>query len=328
MMATAAGAAYISEVMWGTDASQEDATKSQWIEIANAGTAAIGIGENAWALWFYQANETPRATYVKDDGTAGVLVDRIGTKTFAGTVIAPATTGLTADVYWSIAGKGQSGRSGIDAGTEDVAPVALVAPIQKIVSMYRTMDATTGKPSDGTVAASWMQSAAPSVNFKLGLEGRYDASPGSTRVITPSETAATEAAAAAKVAAAAAAAAKAADTSVSMPADGTIYISEVMFAGGGTLPQWIEISNGSRSEQVNVSGWTLTVENATADVDVSVGAKAVFTIPDGTMIDPSGQSDTPSTLLVVTEQGRNNIDDGAKGAGQILNLWTAISRQN
>ena len=58
---TAAGAAYISEVMWGTDASQDDATKSQWIEIANAGTAAIGIGENKWALWFYQANETPRA---------------------------------------------------------------------------------------------------------------------------------------------------------------------------------------------------------------------------------------------------------------------------
>ena len=320
---TAAGAAYISEVMWGTDASQtDDATKSQWIEIANAGTAAIGIGENKWALWFYQANETPRATYVKDDGTAGVLIDRIGTKTFAGTVIAPATTGLTADVYWSIAGKGQSGRSGIDAGAADVAPIA---PIQKIVSMYRTMDATTAKPADGTVAASWMQSAPPSVNFKLGLEGRYDASPGSTRVISPAEAAATTAAAKAKAAAAAAAAAKAADTSVSMPADGLIYISEVMFAGGGTLPQWIEISNGSRSEQVNLSDWTLTVENATADADVSVGSKAVFTIPEGTRIDPSGQHDTTSTILVVTEQGRHNLDagTGTMGEDQILNLWTA-----
>ena len=324
---TAAGAAYISEVMWGTDASQDDATKSQWIEIANAGTAAIGIGENQWALWFYQANETPRATYVKDDGTAGVLIDRIGTKTFAGTVIAPATTGLTADVYWSIAGKGQSGRSGIDAGTADVAPIA---PIQKIVSMYRTMDATTAKPADGTVAASWMQSAPPSVNFKLGLEGRYDASPGSTRVISPAEAAATTAAAKAKAAAAAAAAAKAADTSVLMPKVGQIYISEVMFAGGGTLPQWIEISNGSRSEQVNLSGWTLTVENATADADVSVGSKAVFTIPEGTKIAPSEQHDpsgdnTPSTILVVTEQGRHNLDagTGTMGEDQILNLWTA-----
>ena len=340
---TAAGAAYISEVMWGTDASQtDDATKSQWIEIANAGTAAIGIGENKWALWFYQANETPRTTYVKDDGTAGVLIDQIGTKTFAASITAAAVAAATTpaakaaaatagatqrDVYWSIAGKGQSGRSGIDVGGADV---VAVAPIQKIVSMYRVMVPSTAVGAvagammvgDGTMASSWMQSAPPSVNFKLGLEGRYDASPGSTRVISPAEAAATTAAAKAKAAAAAAAAAKAADTSVMMPTDGLIYISEVMFAGGGTLPQWIEISNGSRSEQVNLSDWTLTVENATEDVDVSVGAKAVFTIPDGTMIDPSGQDDTPSTILVVTEQGRNNIDDGAKGAGQILNLWT------
>ena len=88
------------------------------------------------------------------------------------------------------------------------------------------------------------------------------------------------------------------------------------------MPQWIEISNGSRSEQVNLSGWTLTVDNAVADADVSVGATVKFTIPEGTMIDPSGQDATPSTLLVVTEPGRNNIDDGVKGAGQILNLWT------
>ena len=107
-----------------------------------------------------------------------------------------------------------------------------------------------------------------------------------------------------------------------MPKAGQIYISEVMFAGGGTLPQWIEISNGSRSEQVNLSGWTLTVENAPADADVSVGAKAVFTISEGTLIDPSGQSDSPSTMLIVTEVGRNNLE-GAMADGQILNLWTA-----
>ena len=94
-----------------------------------------------------------------------------------------------------------------------------------------------------------------------------------------------------------------------------------MFAKGGTLPQWIEISNGSRTEQVNLSGWTLTVENAKADADVSVGAKAVFTIPEGTRIDPSGQYDTPSTVLVVTEQGRTNLD-GRIAAGQVVNLWT------
>ena len=53
-----------------------------------------------------------------------------------------------------------------------------------------------------------MQSAPPSVNYKLGLEGRYDASPGSTRVISPAEAAATAAAAKAKAAAATAAAAE------------------------------------------------------------------------------------------------------------------------
>ena len=120
-------------------------------------------------------------------------------------------------------------------------------------------------------------------------------------------------------AAAAAAAARAADTSVRIPKVGQIYISEVMFTGGGTLPQWIEISNGSRTEQVNLSGWTLTVDNATADADVSVGAKAVFTIPEGTRIDPSGQHDTPSTILVVTETGRNNLD-GRMADGQVVNL--------
>ena len=52
---TAAGAAYISEIMWGTDASQNPSTLSQWIEIANGGTSAIAIGENKWALWFYAA---------------------------------------------------------------------------------------------------------------------------------------------------------------------------------------------------------------------------------------------------------------------------------
>ena len=335
---TAAGAAYISEVMWGTDASKEDSTTSQWIEIANGTSAAIPIAEKKWALWFYQANETPRASYVKDDGTAGVLIDRIGTKTSAATIVAAAVAkaatpaaktaaaaaaATTRDVYWSIAGKGQSGRTGVDIGGADI---VAVSPIQKLVSMYRVMVPSTAvgavagamMPGSGTMASSWMASASPSVNFELGIEGRYDASPGSTRVISPSEAAAMAAAAKAKAAAAAAKAAAAADTSVSMPAVGKIYISEIMFAGGGTLPQWIEISNGSRSEEVDLSGWTLAVDNAAADTDVSVGS-VTFEIPKGTKIDMSGQDDTPSTLLLVTERGRNNLT-GAKARSQVMVL--------
>ena len=152
------------------------------------------------------------------------------------------------------------------------------------------------------------------------IPGVGDSSPAQNGGGDNTEAAATETAAE-KAKAEAAAAAKAADTSVRIPEIGQIYISEIMFTGGGTLPQWIEISNGSLTEQVNLSGWTLTVENATADADVSVGAKAVFTIPEGTKIDPSGQHDTPSTVLVVTEQGRNNLD-GAMATGQLVNLWT------
>ena len=151
-----------------------------------------------------------------------------------------------------------------------------------------------------------------SVPKDIVIPGAGDSSPAQNGGGDNTEAAATETAAAA---------AKAADTSVRIPEVGQIYISEIMFAGGGTLPQWIEISNGSRTEQVNLSGWTLTVENATADADVSVGAKAVFTIPEGTRIDPSGQHATPSTVLVITEQGRNNLD-GTMAEDQVLNLWT------
>ena len=301
----------ISEIMWGTDASiTNDNTKSQWIELHNSGAGANTLDDDAATaadeatrLIFYGYGEAPAAT-VNADGTmtlpAGVK-DRVGTIDAKGAV-------------WSLAGKGQSGRSG--AG-EVALQLAATVPTQPIISMYRMAGA------DGTLAASWMASSPPAVNFKLDAVGIRIASPGAAPIVTVAAQAAADAAAKAKSDAAAAAAAKAADTSISMPKAGQIYISEIMFAGGGTLPQWIEISNGSRSEQVNLSGWTLTVENATADADVSVGAKAVFTIPEGTQIDSSGQSDTPSTILVVTEQGRNNIDDGSKGAGQILNLWTA-----
>ena len=302
----------ITEIMWGTDASLKvDNSKSQWIELHNSGAGAntadddaATAADEATRLIFYGYGQAPAAT-LNADGTmtlpAGVK-DRVGTIDAKGAV-------------WSLAGKGQSGRTG--AG-EEALQLAAVVPTQPLISMYRMMDATGNQAADGTMASSWMASSPPAVNFKLDAVGVRIASPGAAPIVTTAAAAAAAAAAKAKADAAAADAAKAADTSVSVPKVGQIYISEVMFAGGGTLPQWIEIANGSRSEQVNLSDWTLTVENATADADVSVGAKAVFTIPEGTKIDPSGQNDTPSTILVVTEQGRNNVD----GSGQILNLWT------
>ena len=98
-----------------------------------------------------------------------------------------------------------------------------------------------------------------------------------------------------------------------------------MFAGGGTLPQWIEIANGSPTERVDLSGWTLIIENAITDTDIA--AAITLTIPEGTTLHRRGQHEAPATLLVVTEHGRNNIDSGSKGRGQILNLWAQNRRE-
>ena len=302
----------ISEIMWGSDASLSPGNNSQWIELKNKSGKSLLTGDGNYKFVFYGPNETPPAKVavaaVAETATtkaqpagmalpAGVM-DRVGTIDEKG-------------AYWSITGKGQSGRSGEG---EAAADIVAVVPTQAIISMYRVADAD-GMPMNGQMASSWMASTPPGVNFDVAKVGVRIGSPGAARLVTAAEATADAAAAKAK----AEAAAKAADTSVMVPAVGQIYISEIMFAGGGTLPQWIEISNGSRTEQVNLSGWTLTVNNAAADADVSVGASIKFTIPEGTKIDPSGQNDTPSTIVVVTEAGRNNID----GTGQVLNLWTA-----
>ena len=315
----AAGSAYISEVMWGTDASQDPVNKSNWIEIRNGTSAAIGIGENIWALWFYEAHETPATAYPANSayegptGQAGTIIDVIGTKDR--TTTPPGRS-------WSIAGIGQPGRSNIDVAR---AEEHVLTPTTPLISMYRMMKAD-GTPEDGTQKSSWMQTPRPSVNLAIGREDAIIATPGAEPFDTPDTLAADEKAkadAAAAEKAKADAAAEMVRTTGTYPVkgDGRVYISEVMFAGGGTLPQWIEIANGDRAKEFNLSGWTLTVDNAAADADVAVSS-ATFTIPNGTMISPSAQHDTPSTILVVTERGRTNIDDGPgdMGADQIVNL--------
>ena len=321
------GGLVISEVMWGEDVSLNPSSNSQYIELYNPGALYITVDDadntpavnEALTLIFYAPNEfkaIAARTAVAATTTAAAttalptgVTDRIGTLDATGK-------------YWSPTSVGQSGRSGSTEG-ELTAGRGAFADAVAIVSMYRSMvpsiavGAAVGAMmvEDGQTAANWMTSAGPkSANFDPLAIGVRHGTPGAATdaTTTPADTAAEKKAAADKVAAAA----KKIESTGTMPEDGQIYISEVMFAGGGILPQWIEISNGSRTEEVNLSGWTLTVDNAAADADVSIGATATFTISDGTTIDASGQQKTPSTILVVTEAGRNNVED----SGQVLDL--------
>ena len=89
-----------------------------------------------------------------------------------------------------------------------------------------------------------------SVPKNIVIPGAGDSSPAQNGGGDNTEATATEAAAEKAKIEAAAAAAKAADTSVRIPEIGQIYISEIMFAGGGTLPQWkppIHLSGSRKS---------------------------------------------------------------------------------
>ena len=317
---------YITEVMWGEDVSLNPSSSSQYIELYNPGAgfntpdddASTPDVDERLTLVFYAPNEfgsvaakvavAATATAPATMALPGRVKDRIGTLDATG-------------AYWSPAGKGQNGRSGTGEAESLAGRTTPIAV--PIVSMYRGMvpDTSTGAavdammPDDGQMAASWMSSAGPkSANFDPTALGIRHGTPGAATDATDTP-ADTEAEAKAKADAAAAAAKKTASTGT-MPEDGQIYISEIMVAGGGILPQWIEIANGSKSEEINLSGWTLTIANAAADADVSIGASANFTIADGTTIAMSGQQTDPSTVLVVTEAGRNNVDQ----SGQVINL--------
>ena len=109
----------ISEIMWGSDASVENSFESQWIEIRNNSGKSLLTGDKNYKLVFYAPNETlPAASTVKD---------RVGT--------------VGAHGYWSVAGKGQSGRTGLGEAPGDV---TAVTPTQDLISMQRVIDATTG----------------------------------------------------------------------------------------------------------------------------------------------------------------------------------------
>ena len=195
--------------------------------------------------------------------------------------------------YWAPPGNG-----GVTAVSADFPTVI------DLVSMSRVTGAT-----DGTAAASWAASMRPSAN----ISGRRVGTPGAANAYVmpaaepePDTEPVTPAAAVAK--------------------SGDLMISEIMVASNdGRLPQWIEIANVSAAA-VSVSGWSLEVENDSADADV-VGAGDTIVIDLGDV-----EIGADQVALVVTKEGRDTsgIGDGEGDlrADRIIDVQSDVSPDN
>ena len=276
LVAPAAGLV-ISEIMWGTDASITDApVNSQYIEIRNTSGAEIKMGDGNHKLVFYAAGSTLPDMSV----AANNIQDRVGT--------------VGAGGFWTLAGKGQSGRTGIDEGAADV---VAVVPTQALISMQRSISAA-GVAADGTMASSWAASTPPGLNFDLSKVGTRIGSPGRAPTaypVAPTPEPAPEPAAVVPVA----------------EAD-DIMITEIMVdTGNGRLPQWIELTNVSGAE-VSLAGWSLQITNSGDDADAvgsSVSIDLMGTLGVGGGMDRGGTMG--KSLLLVAWSGRSssNLDE-------------------
>ena len=274
---------YISEIMWGSDSSLSPNNNSQWIEISNSGAASVLTGDKTHKLIFYGLNETP----------ASGAVDTVGTVGTGG--------------FWSITGKGQSGRTGTG---EQAADVVAVVPTLELISMQRTMNAD-GTPADGTLEGSWVQSKGPGVNFDLSQVGVRVGSPGAPIDAAKYPATPTPATPAPTVPAAAAA---------------DIMITEIMVdTGNGRSPQWIELTYSGMAK-ATLDGWEMVIDNA-IDADVLGGGNAITVSLGGVTVDVSkhaGNTGKGHSVLVTawpaTRKSANISDD------RVINLATQLNQ--
>ena len=277
---------YISEIMWGSDASLKPNNNSQWIEIANKGTSSILTGDKTHKLIFYGPNETPPAV--------STVADRVGT--------------VGAGGYWSIAGMGQSGRSGTD---EQPLEGAAVVPTQALISMQRLMGAD-GTPADGTMASSWAASTPPGLNFDAAKVGTRVGSPGAAPVAYPVAPTPEPEPAPAPV----------------VPVAGAmdIMITEIMVdTGNGRLPQWIELTNVSGAEK-SLAGWSLMITNAAADANVigaTVNINLSGTLGVGGGMDAGGTMG--KSLLLVGGSARSSSN--LAGSDRVVDISSQVNQR-
>ena len=262
---------------------------------------AVIINEIMWGLDGAQAiADQKQSQYIElhNPGTAAITIDSREWVITVGSLptgyAAIDTVGNNpATGFWAVPGNG-----GVTA-----ASVAYPTVID-LVSMSRVTGGT-----DGTAAASWAASMLPGAN----LSGRRIGTPGAANsyvmpapAVTTPTTPVTPAAPVAK--------------------SGDLMISEIMVASNdGRLPQWIEIANVSAAA-VSASGWSLEVENDSADADV-VGAGDTIVIDLGDV-----EIGADQVALVVTKEGRDTsgIGDGEGDlrADRIINVQSDVSPDN
>ncbi len=282
----------ISEIMWATDGGSRD---RQWIEISNMTSSDIKFAKEKSALMLYEAGEALPDMSV----AANNIQDRVSTL-------------YQGANYWSIAGKGQSGRidpiirEEIGDGTDADVDIEVV-DTSDLVSMQRAM-AADGTYADGTMSGSWSMSVPPARNLADGAQGLVVATPG-TAPITPVtiETPVVEAM-----------------VPAAMASD--IMITEIMVdTDNGRLPQWIELTSSATGE-VSLDGWELRIDNA-IDADVLGGGNIITIDLSGVTLDVSahtGNMGKGQSALVVAWAARD-VSSNIR-ADRVVNVATQLNQ--
>ena len=283
----------ISEVMWATDGGSRD---RQWVEISNMTDADIKFAKEKSALMLYEAGEALPDMSVAENN----IVDRVSTL-------------YKGANYWSIAGKGQSGRidpiitKEVTGAEEDVDVDIEVVDTAKLVSMQRAMDAE-GAYADGTMASTWSMSVPPAQNLVDGAQGLVVATPG-TMPIEPVTIEVPE-------------------EEVVIPAAmaSDITITEIMVdTDSGRLPQWIELTSWATGE-VSLNGWEMRIDNA-VDADVLGGGNIITIDLSGVTLDVSahtGNMGKGQSALVVAWAARDVSSNIS--ADRVVNVATQLNQ--
>ncbi|MDE0397903.1 MAG: hypothetical protein OXL96_08880 [Candidatus Poribacteria bacterium] len=277
----------ISEIMWGSDASLTESFESQWIEIMNPGAQ---VKTKDVKLVFYGPGASDQAAVAALDATK--VADTVGT--------------VGASGYWSIVGKGQSGRTGVGEAPGDI---VAVTPTQALISMQRVIDAA-GMAADGTMSSSWAASVPPGLNFNTNVEGTRIGSPGASPAAYPVAPTPTPAPAPA--------------TPIADAMD--IMITEIMVdTGSGRLPQWIELTNVSGAEK-SLAGWSLMITNDATDdgvIGATVNINLSGTLGVGGGEDAGGTMGKSLLLVGGTARSSSNL----AGSDRVVDISSQVDQR-